>query len=68
MNMQLDNLIPQRNIEINDKKSNERYQINMIYDKEYYERCQISKPDEEKVTQDIEVLKLQKLRLQGKLF
>ena len=33
MNMQLENLRPQINIDNNDKQSDERYQINMIYDK-----------------------------------
>ena len=64
--MQLENLIPQRNIENNDRRYNERYKINMIDDKYYNGRDQISKNDEEKVTEDIEVLKLQKLRSQKK--
>ena len=42
MNMQLENLIPQRNIDNNDKKPDERYQINMIDDKEYNKSDQIS--------------------------
>ena len=33
LNMQLENLIPQRNIENNDKQYNKRYKINMIDDK-----------------------------------
>ena len=46
MNMQLENLRPQRNIENNDKQSDEIYQINMIDDKKSDERDQI---DENKV-------------------
>ena len=56
--MQLENLRPQINVENNDKQSDEMYQINMIDDKESDERDQISKNYEEKVTEDIEVLKL----------
>ena len=41
--MQLENLRPQINIENNDKKYDERYQINIIDDKESDERDQISK-------------------------
>ena len=41
MNIQLEHLRPQRNIENNDKQSDERYQINMIDDKGYDERDQI---------------------------
>ena len=43
--MQQENLIPHRNIEINDKLTDERYQKNTIYDKESDERYQISKTD-----------------------
>ena len=39
--MQLEILISQRNIEKNDKKYDERYQINNIDDKESDERDQI---------------------------
>ena len=59
--MKLENLRPQIKIGNNDKQSDEIYQINIIYDKEYDERDQISKNDEEKMTEDIEVLKLVKL-------
>ena len=41
-------MIPQRNIEINDKLTDEKYQILFIYDKESNEKYQISKNDEEK--------------------
>ena len=48
MNMQRENLIPQRNIKNNDKKTDEIYQKNLIDDKESDELYQISKNDEEK--------------------
>ena len=41
MNVQLENFIPHRNIENNDKQSDEIYQINMIDDKESNERDHI---------------------------
>ena len=41
LNMQLENLRPQRNIENNDKQYDEIYQINLIDDKESDERYQI---------------------------
>ena len=66
MNMQLENLIPQINIENNDKQSDERYQINMIDDKEYNESDQISESKEGKLNTDIEVLILRKLISQKK--
>ena len=40
-NTQLENLKSQRNINNIDKHSDERYQINIIYDKEYDERYHI---------------------------
>ena len=40
--MQLEILRPQRNIENNDKQSGERYQMNIIYDKESDEGDHIS--------------------------
>ena len=43
------------------KKNDERYQKVLIYDKEYDERDQISKFDEEKMIEDIEVLELEKM-------
>ena len=56
--MKLNVLKTSRNIENNDKQSDKIYQINMIDDKDSGERDQISKNDEEKVTEGIEVLKL----------
>ena len=56
--MQQEHLRPQRNIEINDKRTDEGYQKNIIDDKEYDERYQISKNDEEKIIEDIEIMKL----------
>ena len=64
--MQLENLRPHINIENNDKQYDEMYQINMIDDKKSDERDQISKNYEEKMTKDIEVLKLRKMGLQKK--
>ena len=60
MNMQLENLILQRNIENNDKKTDERYQIIMINNSESDERDKIGKNKEYTLNTDIEVLKLQK--------
>ena len=48
----------QRNIEINNKLPDERYQKNKIDDKEYDEKKQISKIDEEKIIEDKEIMKL----------
>ena len=64
--MQRENLRPQRNINNNDKKTVERYQKNLIDDKEYDERYQISKNDEDRTIEDIEIMKLQNLSSQGK--
>ena len=47
LNMQQNNLRPQRNIEINDKRTDERYQ-KKIDDKEFDGKYQISKKNEEK--------------------
>ena len=47
LNIQLENLRPMRNIENNDKKTDEIYQKILIGDKESDERDQISKSDEE---------------------
>ena len=58
LNMQLETLRPQRNIENNDKKYGERYQINVIDDKESDERDHISENKEETLNADIELLKL----------
>ena len=41
MNMQLENLRPQRYIDNNNRQYDERYQINMLYYKEYDEKDQI---------------------------
>ena len=65
--MQLENLRPQRNKENNDKKSDERYQINMINDKESDEIDQIGENKEETLNTDIEVLKIRKLSSQKKM-
>ena len=64
--MQLENLIPQRDIYKNDQQSDEKYHINMIDDKEYDEIYQIGENKEETLNTDIEVLKLQKLSLHKK--
>ena len=61
MNMQLEHLIPQRNIENNDRQYDEIYQINMIDDRKSAERDQIGENKEETLNTDIEVLKLRKL-------
>ena len=58
LNMQLENLRPQRNIEDNDKQSDEIYQINMIDDKKSDKIDHIGKKKEETLNTDIEVLKL----------
>ena len=68
LNMQLENLRPIINIENNDKKTDERYQINLIDDKESDERDQISKFDEEKMIEYTEVLKLQTLSSQNQKY
>ena len=64
--MQLENLIPQRDIYKNDQQSDEKYHINMIDDKEYDKIYQIGENKEETLNTDIEVLKLRKLTLQKK--
>ena len=46
--MQQENMRPQKNIEINDKLPDEKYQNNKIDDKKYDERNQIVKIDEKK--------------------
>ena len=66
LNMLLENLRPQRNIENNVKKSDERYQINLIDEKEYNERYQISENKEERLNTDIVVLIVRKLSSQKK--
>ena len=59
--MQQENMRPQRNIDINDRISDERYQKNKIDDKESDEKNHISKIDEEKIIEDKEIMKLQNL-------
>ena len=66
MNMQLENLIPERNIDNKDKKYDERYQINMIDVREYNKSDQISENKEGTLNTDIEVLILRKLSSQKK--
>ena len=44
--MQQENLKPQKNRDINDKRTDEIYQKNMIYDKESDVRYHISKIEE----------------------
>ena len=58
--------IPQRNIDNNDRQSDERYQINIIDEKQYEERDKIGENREETLNTDIEVLKLRKLISQKK--
>ena len=52
---------PQRNIEINDKIPDKRYQENKIDDKESDKKNQISRIDEEQIIEDKEIIKLQNL-------
>ena len=59
--MQKENMRPQRNIDTNDKLTDERYQKNKIEDKESDEKNQISKIDEETKIEDKEITKLQTL-------
>ena len=66
MNIQLESLRPQINLENNDKQSDERYQINIIDDKESVDRDQIGENKEEELNTDIEVFKLRKLSSQKK--
>ena len=51
--MQLEHLIPQRNIDNNDKQSDERYQINIIDDKKSDERDIIGEKKKETLNIDI---------------
>ena len=57
--MQQESLIPQRDIDINDKQTDERNQKNMINDKESDEKYQITRNNEEKIIEDIEIMKPQ---------
>ena len=61
LNMQQENFSHQRNININDKQTYERYQNILIDDKESDEKYQISKNDEETIIEDIEIMKLKNL-------
>ena len=58
MNMKLEKLRPQRNIDNNDKQSDELYHINMIDYREADERDHIGDNKEETFNMDIEVLNL----------
>ena len=51
----------QKNVDYLEKKYEDRNQMGIFDDREYDERYYTSKNDEEKVTEDIEVLKLGKL-------
>ena len=62
--MQLEHLRPQRNIDNNDKVSDEIQHINMIDDRIYYERYHIGENKEETLNTDIEALKLRKFSSQ----
>ena len=66
--MKKKSLIPQRNIDNNDKQTVERYQKIMIDDKKSDERDQISEFDEEKMIEDIEILKLHNLSSQKYIY
>ena len=59
--LKLGKLSPQKNIDNIEKAYDDRNWMGMSDDNESDERDQISKNDEEKVTDDIEVLKLGKL-------
>ena len=59
--MQQDNMRPQRNIDINDKIPDEKYQKNKIDDKKSDERNQIREIDENKIIEDIYIMQLQNL-------
>ena len=67
MNIQLENLISQRNIENDGKQYDEIYQINTIDDKEYNEIDQIGKHKEETLNRDIENLILRKFSSQKEI-
>ena len=59
LNMQQENLRPQKNRQNNDKQTDEIYQKFLIDDKESDEIDQISKYNEERIIEDIEIMKLQ---------
>ena len=66
LNMQQENLRSQRTIENNDNQTDERYQKKLFYDKESDKRDQKSKNDEEKIIEDIEIMKQNHLSSQRK--
>ena len=59
--MQQENMIPQINIEINDKLPDEKYQKKKIDDRKSDENNLIGKIDEKKTIEDKEIMKLQNL-------
>ena len=61
LNLQQDNMRPQRNIETNDKIPDEKYQNDKTDDKKYDERDQIRKIDRKKIIEDEETVQLQNL-------
>ena len=64
--MHLENLRLQRNMENNDKQSDDIYQINTTDGKEYDERDHLGENKEEILNTHRKVLKLQKLSSQKK--
>ena len=54
-------MIPQKNIEINDKLPDEKYQNNKIDDKQSDEGEKTGKIDEKKIIEDKEIVQLQNL-------
>ena len=58
LNMQQENMRPQKNIEINDKTPDEKYQNNKIDDKKYGKRYQISTIGKKKIIEDKDIVKL----------
>ena len=63
LNMQQENFIPQINIGINDKRTDEIYQKNMNDYKQSDERYQISKNKEERIIEDMETMKKESLKI-----
>ena len=61
LNLQQENVRPQRNIDTNDIIPDEKYQNNKIDDKKYDVRYQIGKIDREKIIEDKEIVQLQNL-------
>ena len=66
--MQQENLRPQRNMDINHKLTDEINQKNIIDDKESDEIDHISKDGEEKIIEDIEIMKLKNLSSKKKIY